>query len=189
MSEEQPLPVADLLGNDGPLPEVHWKGNAYPVGLPCPEVIAYAERMVPVLALGNLKDTRVFADPDEYAKDEAAIKAAVRGKEYGFGRPLFVAVIGGADGNRVILWACLKLKTPTVTLDDVREMLRDDSAALELEAALEVVAPAFFRVAADGMDAPKRDREAMAEQMAAQALEGVLSAKLRRLTLLATASS
>lgn len=186
MSAEQPLPVSDLMGNYGPLPEVHFGGRAYKVGLPCPEVVAYAERMVPVLALANLRETQEFADPAEYAKEEAAIRAAVRGKEYGFGRPLFTAVVGGADGNVLILWACLRLHTPEVTIDTVRAMLRDDAAAVELEAALEVVAPAFFRAAADRVDAPKRERDLLAERMAAEALEGVLSAKLRRLSLLAS---
>jgi hypothetical protein len=186
MSAEQPLPVSDLMGNYGPLPEVHFGGKAYKVGLPCPEVVAYAERMVPVLALANLRETQEFADPSEYAKEEAAIRAAVRGKEYGFGRPLFGSVVGGADGNVLILWACLRLHAPEVTVEAVRAMLRDDTAAVELEAALEVVAPAFFRAAADRVDAPKRERDTLAERMAAEALEGVLSAKLRRLTLLAS---
>jgi hypothetical protein len=177
------------LGNDGPLPEIHFNGQVYPVGLPCPEVVATAESVVPAMALANLKGTQAFADPAEYAKDEARIKAAVRGKEYGFGRPLFAEVIGGADGNKVILWACLRLKTPGVTLKDVADMLRDETASVELEAALEVVAPAFFSTAAERMEAPPRDRQAMADTMAKQALASVLEQKLRRLTALASNSS
>jgi hypothetical protein len=189
MSQEQPLPVADLLGNDGPLPEVRFNGRAYPVGLPCPAVVAAAERAVPALALANLKATQEFADPAEYARDEAALKAAIRGREYGFGRSLFNSVLGGPDGNRLILWACLRLKTPDITLDGVRDMLRDEAAAAELEAALEVVAPAFFRLAAEGMDAPPADRSALAEGLAARVAADLAVTKLRRLALRTTVSN
>lgn len=179
---EQPLPVSDLLGNDGPLPEVHWKGDVYRVGIPCPEVIAHAERAVPQLALANVREA--WAGTPELAREEEAVRAAIRGKQFGFGQPLFMSVVGGADGNRLILWACMRLFRPDVTLADVRAMLRDEAASVELEAALEVVAPAFFRAAADLSDQPPALRRAMAEEMSAAALAAVLEQKLRRLQLL-----
>jgi hypothetical protein len=178
MSAEQPLPVADLMGNFGPLPEVHFNGKTYPVGLPCPEVIATAERMVPALALENV---RAVFDGADLAAEEAAVKTAIRGRQYGFGQPLYLSVIGGPDGNKLILWACLKLKTPGVTLATVRDMLRDDDAAAGLEAALEVVAPAFFRVAAEESELPRRERERLAGELVMRATADLLERKLRRL--------
>ncbi len=179
MSQDTPLPVSDLLGNAGPLPEVRYGGRVYPVTLPCPLVVAHAERAVPALALENVR--AAFAGTPDLAAEEAAVKAAVRGRQYGFGQPLYLSVIGGADGNKLILWACLKMKTPGVTLDDVKKMRRDEGAAADREAALEVVAPGFFRAAAGEAELPPSAREALAAEMELRTRADLLERKLRRL--------
>lgn len=169
MSESVPPTVADMLGNAGPLPEVVWRGKAYRVGLPCPEVIAHAERAVPGLALENV---RAAFDGAELAREEEAVKAAVRGRKHGFGQALFNDVLGGADGDTLILYACVKLHHPEVTVADVRAMRREADG---LELAVSQVAPSFFQAGAETMAAPAETRKAVGDLLAVRVAADLLS--------------
>lgn len=176
MSDTVPPTVADMLGNAGPLPEVVWRGKVYKLGLPCPEVVAHAERAVPGLALENVR--AVFAGAD-LAAEEKAITAAVRGKKYGFGQELFLEVLGGPDGDTLILYACLRMNHPEVTVADVRAMRREADG---LELALAQVAGPFFMAGAETMTAPAETRAAVGAVLAARVAADLSSRSSPELT-------
>jgi hypothetical protein len=169
MTDSQPMSVSDALGNDGPLPEVRYKGEVYKVAHPCPEVIGHAEELVISLSWQQLKRCEKILPPDEYGKLRAETVAAVQTRQNAYGSPLFSGTLAGPDGDVLILYSCLKVHHPHLTADVVREMMRADESADDIELALARVSPGFFLSAADTAVKPRRERAAAGLAMAAQA--------------------
>jgi len=166
--------VSEAMGNDGPLPEVHYKGQTYRVGHPCPDVIAHAEELVLKLAWEQLKRCEKAMPPDEFARLRAETVTAIQTRQNAFGSPLFTGTVNGPDGDVLILYSCLRLNHPDVTAAFVREMMRADEPADDIELALVRVSPGFFTSGVDLAPKPKRERAAAGAAMAAQVTMGLL---------------
>lgn len=151
---EPPLTAADLAGNSGFLPEIVWRGKAYPVAYPCPKVIEYLVAYVKRTAYARLdelaKDIADNAD-EPWAKNIAEARATlmeqVVNREYDFTQPLYIATLKGREKAGNMLWACMNvaasmapngptlqslLRNPAVALADVARMIQEVPEAVEL---------------------------------------------------------
>ncbi len=173
MSDETtpPASVSAALGNAGSLPEIRWDGRTYAVALPCPAVLSKAERMVPRLAREYLNELRDVLDPADWAKDDEMLRLAVAGGKWAYGHPLFRAVSEGPDGDALVLWACIALKHPAVTMADVRRMQVE--AADDCDLALLEVTPLFFVAGSMSARASPERRRALAARTEAEVRAGL----------------
>lgn len=160
MDTPTPPSVCDALGNAGPLPVVNWNGKAYKVAAPTPAVLAAVERQAAAVATENVKALKGVLPPAEWQDLWDGLLSDLKARKWAYGRELFNAVSTGPDGDVLLLWGCLSLTHPELTVADVRRMQIDQPE--DTASAVAQVIPRFLEIAGRTLPLPAGAREAMA---------------------------
>lgn len=163
MDTPHPPSVTDALGNAGPLPVVNWNGKKWQVAYTTPAVIADIEEEVAASAYQHIVRMSRRLPPDAREEAKAAALAAVQANKFAFNQPAFWEVMGGPDGDDIMLAASLRVKHPEVTTETARRMRAE--AGDEVDYAVARVTPSFFDAGADTLPLSPADKKRLAAEL------------------------
>lgn len=152
--------VGQVLGAAGACPEVEYAGRVWRVGFPTQRAKARLEELFAAQALAEVKALEGVLDPADYAGELAAVRDAVRSKQYRTWAPGWVAAMNGPEAGTLFLLSLLRENHPDATAADARALA--ENRADEVNAAVDRVAAPFFEtVAADFPGTPAAKAKAL----------------------------
>lgn len=137
--------VGDALGNSGECPVVTWRGKPYRVAFATDRTLARLEILVAAAATAEAEELAAALPPEQGEAQRKAVRSMLAGKAHRAGGSLWADVLNGPDGPVLQLLAFLRHHHPGASHADAGAMIAEEPA--QVEAALAVVSPDFFRIA------------------------------------------
>ena len=169
-----PPSVGDVLGASAECPAIEYNGKTWKVGYPTQLAKDRLEKLVVADAWTNVQAAKIgIPEFDDGLVKE--FQESVRNREYRTGGKGWASAFSRTDGQVLFYLSLFQEHHPDATSEDVINLMADKPD--EFLAAMEVVTPRFFFVAAEAMRIPKDKAKVWAEEQGRKFLQAITDAR------------